>query len=367
LRNHLIVAGFGRIGSSLAQILAKASVPFLVLEVNPIRVVRARALGYPVFYGDASRIEVLRSAGAAHASMLVLALDQMERIGKAVVAVRDAFPELAIYARAWDVEVARTLRSMGVTYAIPETMASGLQLAGNLLRASGVSPEEAARLDDETREQKKSKIAKPSGRDRQTGFKDILLVLPPGVDETAALEHAAALAQDNGAALTVAEVLSEVAASVERDEHGVSSPDELDEEMAASRRRRLEKLVSRMLKRLHIQTKVLVGCPHEAITREVVSNDRDLVLKASESRRGLRERFLGDKDMRLLKTCPRPVLLVRKLVPSPYRYRRVLAGVYQSEYAAGRRDERRGEPQDHRACGLADSRRVGRAAHCLCL
>jgi voltage-gated potassium channel Kch len=248
LRNHLIVAGFGRIGSSLAQILAKASVPFLVLEVNPIRVVRARALGYPVFYGDASRIEVLRSAGAAHASMLVLALDQMERIGKAVVAVRDAFPELAIYARAWDVEVARTLRSMGVTYAIPETMASGLQLAGNLLRASGASPEEAARLDDETREQKQSKIAKPSGRDRQTGFKDILLVLPPGVDETAALEHAAALAQDNGAALTVAEVLSEAAASVERDEHGVSSPDELDEEMAASRRRRLEKLVSRMLK-----------------------------------------------------------------------------------------------------------------------
>jgi monovalent cation:proton antiporter-2 (CPA2) family protein len=340
LRNHIIVAGFGRFGNTLAHILTEAGVPYLVLEVNPVRIARARALDYPVFYGDVSRTEVLRSAGAADASMVVLAQDQMESIGKAVVTVREAFPDLAIYARAWDIDVAQRLRAMGVAYAIPETMASGLQLAGDVLRASGVSMEEAVRLVGEARDEKQRKIARPPRPDRQAGFKDILLVLTPGVDETAALDHAAALAEDNGAALTVVEVLSEATAGVDRDEHGVSSPDELDEEIAASRRRRLAELVSQLRERLDVQTKLLVGRPHEAIAREVVSNDRDLVLKGAEGGRGLRERLFGDKDTRLLKTCPCPVLLFRTLLPRPYRYRCILAGLYQGEYTAGQWDDR---------------------------
>jgi monovalent cation:proton antiporter-2 (CPA2) family protein len=340
LRNHAIVAGFGRFGNTLAHILTKANLPYLVLEVDPTRVARAQTLNYPVFYGDASHTEVLRSAGAADASMVVLALDQMESIGKAVVTVREAFPDLAIYARAWDVDAAQRLRAMGVTYAIPETMASGLQLAGDLLRASGVSPDEAVRLVDEARDERQRRITRPPRPDRQAGFKDILLVLTPGVDETAALDHAGALAEDNRAGLTVVEVLSEATAGVERDEHGVSSPDELDEETAARRRRRLEELVSHLRERFEVQTKLLVGRPHEAITREVVSNERDLVLKAAEGGRGLRERLFGDKDTRLLKTCPCPVLLVRSIPPRPYRYRRILAGVYLGENPASQRDER---------------------------
>lgn len=173
------------------------------------------------------------------------------------------------------------------------------------------------RIVDEARDEKQRAIAKPPRPDRQAGFKDILLVLTPGVDETATLNHATALAEDNRAALTVVEVLSEASAGVERDKHGVSSPDELDEEIAASRRRRLEELVSQVRERLDVQTNVLAGRPHEAITREVVSNDRDLVLKAAEGGRGLRERLFGDKETRLLNTCPCPVLLVRSMPPRP--------------------------------------------------
>jgi nucleotide-binding universal stress UspA family protein len=256
--------------------------------------------------------------------------------------VREAFPSLSIYARAWDIKVAQKLRSMGVTYAIPETMATGLELAADVLRASGVSTEEAVRLVDKARDQKQRKIAKPPRPDRQTGFKDILLVLTPGVDEAAALDNAAALATDNRAVLTVAEVLSGATAGTERDGPGVSSPDELEEEMAESRRRRLEELVAQLRERLDVKTKVLVGHPHEEITREVVSNGRDLVLKAAEGGRGLRERVFGDKDTRLLKNCPCPVLLVRSVPPRPYRYRRILAGVYQGEYATGQRNDRDG-------------------------
>ncbi|MEJ1403826.1 MAG: monovalent cation:proton antiporter-2 (CPA2) family protein [Candidatus Sedimenticola sp. (ex Thyasira tokunagai)] len=336
-RDHVIVAGFGRFGNYLARNLAKADVPYLVLEVNPALVARAQALDYPVFYGDASRIEVLRSAGAANASMVVFAMDHMESIGQAVVTAREVFPDLPVYTRAWDIRMAQRLLSLGVTYAIPETMATGLQLARDVLRASGVSEEVTARLVDEGHGGERHKITKPPASDRRAGYKDILLVLTPGIDETATLGYAVALAEDNRSALTVVEVLTEASTGIER---GVSSPDELEEQMTENRRRWLEALVARLRTGIDVQTKVLVGRPHEEITREVVSNGRDLVLKAAEGGHGLRERLFGDNDSRLLKTCPCPVLLVRSIPPKPYRHRRVCAGVYQDENPGGHRDDR---------------------------
>lgn len=150
-----------------------------MLEVNPLRVARAQALDYPVFFGDASRIEVLRSAGAANASMVVFAMDHMESIGQAVVTVRDAFPDLPVYTRAWDIKMAQRLLSLGVTYAIPETIATSLQLTRDVLRASGVSAEVTTRLVDEGHGGRRHKIKKPPTSDKQTGYKDILLVLTP--------------------------------------------------------------------------------------------------------------------------------------------------------------------------------------------
>ena len=337
LRSHIIVAGFGRLGKYLARNLARAGVPYLVLEVNPERVARARALDYPVFYGDASRIEVLRSAGAANASMVVFAMDHMESIGQAVVTAREAFPDLPVYTRAWDIRMAQRLLSLGVTYAIPEIMPAGLQLARDVLRAFGVSAEVTARLIDESHGGELHKITRRPTPDKQTGYKDILLVLTPDIDETAMLRYAAALAEDNRSALTVVEVLTETSTEVDQ---GVSSPDELEEQMTENRRRRLEVLVARLHAGLDVQTKVLVGRPHEEITREVVSNGRDLVLKAAEGGHGLRERLFGDNDSRLLKTCPCSVLLVRSIPPKPYRHRCICAGVYQDENPGGHRDDR---------------------------
>ncbi|MCP4283371.1 MAG: universal stress protein [Gammaproteobacteria bacterium] len=336
-RDHVIVAGFGRLGNYLARNLAEAGISYLVLEVNPARVARAQALDYPVFYGDASRIEVLRSAGVANASLVVFAMDHMESIGQAVVAVREAFPSLPVYARAWDVKMAQRLISLGVTYAIPETMATGLQLTRDVLRASGISAEATAQLVEESQGEERRKIGKPAKSDRQTGYKEILLVLTADVDETDVLGYAATLAEDHRSALTVVEVLSETSTEVEQE---VSSPDELETQMTENRRRRLDALVAHLNVGLDIQTKVLVGRPHEEITREVVTNGRDLVLKAVEGGDGLKERLFGDIDSHLLKTCPCPVLLIRSIPPKPYRHRLVCAGVYQDEHPGGHRDDR---------------------------
>jgi nucleotide-binding universal stress UspA family protein/voltage-gated potassium channel Kch len=337
LRGHVIVAGFGRFGNYLAHKLTKAGVPYQVLEINPERVARARALDYPVFYGDASRIEVLRSAGAANASMVVFAMDQMESVGQAVVTAREAFPDLPVYARAWDIRMARKLLSLGVTYAIPETMATGLQLTRDVLHASGVSAELTEQLIVEGHDGEYYKITKSPTSNKQSGYRDILLVLTPDIDEVALLNYATALAKDNRSALTVVEVLSEASTGVE---HGVSFPDELEEQMTENRRRRLEVLVDQLDTGLDIQTRVLVGSPHEEITREVVSNGRDLVVKIAEGGRELRERLFGDNDSRLLKSCPCPVLLVRSIPPKPFRHRCICAGVYQDEHPGGHQGDR---------------------------
>ena len=264
-------------------------------------------------------------------------MDHMESIGQAIVTVREAFPDLPVYARAWDTKMARRLFSLGVTYAIPETVASGLQLTRDVLHASGVSAEITEQLIDEGHGGERYKITKSPASDKQSGYKDILLVLTPDIDEVAILSYATTLAEDNRSTMTVVEVLTEATTGGER---GVSFPDELEEQMTENRRRRLEVLVAQLHTGLDVQIKVLVGRPHEEITREVVSNGRDLVLKAEEGGHGLRERLFGDNDSRLLKTCPCPVLLVRSIPPKPYRHRCVCAGVYQDENPGGHRDDR---------------------------
>ncbi len=336
-RDHVIVAGFGRIGKYLARTLAKAKLPYLVLEINPERVSSAQALGYPVYFGDAGRTEILRSAGAAHASMAVFAMDHMESIGQAVVTVREAFPGLPVYARAWDVRMAKRLAALGVTFTVPETLASGQQLSREILQASGVPAQTVARVIEDDQYWRNRGITPLAAPDKRVGYQDILLVLTPGIDETSTLEYAAALAEDCRAALTVTEILTEPTTG---EEGQVSSPDELEEQMTESRRMRLEELVADLHVALDIQTKVLVGRPHEEITREVVGNGRDLVLKAAEGGNGLKDRLFGDNDFRLLRACPCAVLLIREIPPKPYRHRRICAGVYQDENPGGAQDDR---------------------------
>jgi monovalent cation:proton antiporter-2 (CPA2) family protein len=337
-KNHVIVAGFGRIGSQLARNLVKAKVPCLVLDNNPERVVRAQALDYPVFFGDASRTDILRSAGAPNASMIVFAMDQMESIGQAVVTVREAFPGLPVYARAWDVRMAKRLSAMGVAFTVPETQGSGQHLAREVLQAAGVPTEVSVRIIDDTSGHKQREIARPEADQKGVGYNDILLVLTSGIDEAATLNYASSLAMDNRAALTVVEILTDTETHLEEN---ISSPDELEEQMTENRRRRLEGLTAQLNVELDIQTKVLVGRPYEAITREVIANERDLVLKTAEGGKGLKDRLFGGNDIDLIRTCPCPVLLIRRMPPKPYRHRCVCAGVYQDEVPGSHHDDRR--------------------------
>lgn len=158
---HIIIAGFGRSGRLVANMLDDQKVPYVALDLSGAKVTRFREQGVPVFYGDASRKEVLRKLGADHAAGLILTLDTPESTAKAVASVVSAWPNLAVYARARDTEHAHRLEQMGAAMVIPETAESSLQLAGAALSALGVPNESVAQLKELVREHRYAELSRP--------------------------------------------------------------------------------------------------------------------------------------------------------------------------------------------------------------
>ena len=138
-RRHVIVAGFGRVGRRVVNVLTAGGVPYLGLDADPDRVAHARSDGVEVFYGDASRLDVLKAAGAGQAAALVVTLDQREAAERLVAVIRQHFPELPIYVRAIDKKHCEQLRKVGATVVISEMLEVGLQLGGSLLKDQGFS------------------------------------------------------------------------------------------------------------------------------------------------------------------------------------------------------------------------------------
>jgi glutathione-regulated potassium-efflux system ancillary protein KefC/glutathione-regulated potassium-efflux system protein KefB len=138
--NTVIIAGFGRFGQIVARVLRMKGVPFTALDSSQTHVDFVRRFGNQVYYGDASRLDLLRAAGAASARVLVLAIDDVETATRTAVLVREQFPQLRIYARAHSRQHVFALMDAGVTEIIRETYASSLEMACSVLEALGESP-----------------------------------------------------------------------------------------------------------------------------------------------------------------------------------------------------------------------------------
>ncbi|MGB6605871.1 MAG: monovalent cation:proton antiporter-2 (CPA2) family protein [Steroidobacteraceae bacterium] len=141
--NPVIIAGFGRFGQIVARILRVKHVRFTALDSSQTHVDFVRRFGNRVYYGDASRLDLLRAAGAATARVLVLAIDDVDASIRTAQLVRAQFPKLRILARARNRQHAFALMDAGVTAIIRETYASSLEMAGRVLEALGVSRAEA--------------------------------------------------------------------------------------------------------------------------------------------------------------------------------------------------------------------------------
>lgn len=141
----VILAGVGRMGQVVARILRLRGISFTALEANHGQIDVLRRYGTKVFYGDPARADILRSAGAATARVLVVALDDMERSLAVVDAAQRHFPDLEIVARARNRRHAHHLMDRGVTAIIRETFHSSLELTREVLAGLGVPASEIER------------------------------------------------------------------------------------------------------------------------------------------------------------------------------------------------------------------------------
>ncbi|QNM97332.1 monovalent cation:proton antiporter-2 (CPA2) family protein [Chitinimonas koreensis] len=142
--HRVLIAGFGRFGQIVARVLRMRRIPATVLEANFEQVDFVRRFGNRIHYGDASRLDLLRAAGAGQAEVFVLAIDDVEASLRTAETVRQHFPHLKIYARARNRFHYYRLRDLGVEVATRETFAASLEMAGAVLQGLGLSSVGAA-------------------------------------------------------------------------------------------------------------------------------------------------------------------------------------------------------------------------------
>lgn len=135
--NPVIIAGFGRFGRVVGRLLHAEGLPTTILDHDPNQIDMARQYGYQVYYGEALRMDTLRTAGAEQARLLIVAIDDPDASLMMVDRVQQAFPHLTIIARAHDVYHAFELHRRGVEHFQREILESALVLGERVLRLLG--------------------------------------------------------------------------------------------------------------------------------------------------------------------------------------------------------------------------------------
>jgi glutathione-regulated potassium-efflux system ancillary protein KefC/glutathione-regulated potassium-efflux system protein KefB len=143
--NPVIIAGYGRYGQIVSRVLRMAGIPFTALEASYQQVDFVRKFGNKVYYGDASRLELLESAKAGDAKLFVLAIDDVEASVKTAALVRKHFPDLPILARARNRVHYYRLRDLDIDAIERETLLSSLETARQALEQLGLEPAQASR------------------------------------------------------------------------------------------------------------------------------------------------------------------------------------------------------------------------------
>ena len=136
-RGTVLIAGFGDFGSTVGRLLRANGVPTTVLDIDSDRVDLLRSMGMTVYYGDATRLDLLHAAGAERARAIVVALDTPERTLDLVRAVQRQWPQLAIMARAFDWDDAHELLAAGVPHVYRESLDTAVRMGTDALHLLG--------------------------------------------------------------------------------------------------------------------------------------------------------------------------------------------------------------------------------------
>ncbi len=137
--NQVIIAGFGRVGQMVGRILQARKIGFTALESSAEQVDFVKRFGNKIYYGDATRVDLLRAAKADKAVLLALAIEDVERSVATARVVRENFPNLKIYARARNRQHAYALMDLGIEHVVRDTFHSSLEMSEKILVELGLS------------------------------------------------------------------------------------------------------------------------------------------------------------------------------------------------------------------------------------
>jgi len=131
--NHILILGFGRVGQTIARFLRPLNIDYLVLETDDIRIKEASAADEPIFYGDSSRIDILKAAGAGSASIVVVTFDDTDLATKIIENVKNINTSIPVLVRTRDDSHLEELLAAGAEEVIPETHEASLTMVSHLL------------------------------------------------------------------------------------------------------------------------------------------------------------------------------------------------------------------------------------------
>ena len=144
-RNPVIIAGFGHFGNIVGRFLRAHNIGTTILDTDADRLELLRKMGFKVYYGDASRHDLLLAAGAEHAKIIIIALEPPEKRLETIETIKKHFPDLRMFVRAKDRYDAYDLMNAGMLHVYRETIDTSLRLGVDVMGFLGHKHEEAQR------------------------------------------------------------------------------------------------------------------------------------------------------------------------------------------------------------------------------
>jgi len=173
-RASVIIVGFGRFGQIAAQMFFAEGIAVTAIDRSSHRIEEARRFGYKVYYGDATRMDVLRAAGGGRARLIAFCLEDHRMVSRAIKLAKPAFPEAAIFARAADREHAVDLIRAGVDFQVRETYESAIAFGRAALERLGIGPDRLRELEEQVRRADADALAVEARDGIRTGAERLL-------------------------------------------------------------------------------------------------------------------------------------------------------------------------------------------------
>jgi len=153
LEDHVLIVGYGPSGKSLVKVLQDRGIPFVVIEMDPVRVKEMAAAGIPVIFGDASRPHVLESAEVHTAKLCVVVMNDAGVVPQLIYQARYLNPTLQIIVRTRYLSAMEDLQEAGADIVVPEEVETSVRIFSHVLGAYMIAPEEVERQVQIIREQ----------------------------------------------------------------------------------------------------------------------------------------------------------------------------------------------------------------------